>query len=229
MDIQRIEWLEPNRVCMTQGAAVALNLMFESAFDHALFLSLWDRYLGRMATLVQYNLSATSWILLFKTADGDTIRKAYLKQRSKSKKAKSSLTLQDPKRMLSEHFRIFLSRFVRESNSVSNRQGARVKHRFQKFIVNQTEDYRRAFNEMKSRIKSLEQRMERYKADEAGYKEIRGLKRKENIYQTANWFYKRKVRRHPIVDNFGIVNFFDSVLRKKITNPISENIPPFPP
>lgn len=218
MDIQQIKWFEPQTLCLAQGAAVAQNLMFESKADHSLFLSLWERYLGNMAKLVQYHLSPTGWILLFKTYDSDSIKKAYLKQRYKSNKANKANTLEQPKRMLSEHFRIFLSRYVLESNQRINRQGTKVKSRFLKFIVNKAQNYIALFNQMKIKLKALEQKSKRYNPDISRYDAEKEMAQNHSIWKTANWLYEKHVNRHPFVDNFLLVNTNSFVLQKKYDN-----------
>lgn len=214
MDSKKVKWFQPNQIGLVQGAAVARNLMFENKADHELFLRLFDRYVGPMAELIQYNLNATCWMLLLRFRDQKTIRRAYLKQRSKSAKANPESTLTDVSRMISEHFRLFLSRFVFESNKMLNKQGTRVKHRFQKYEINQSSTYIASFKQLSQRIEVLEQRLEKYRADKRAYNTLENETSKNPVWKTGNWMYKHAIERHAIVDNFLIINPINSVLRK---------------
>lgn len=129
-------WLEANKICLAAGDSVALNLMFETKKDHERFLKYWDKYLGGMTEIINYHLSPTGWTILFKTKSANTIQNAYLLQRKKSKKAISKNVLVDVGKILSEHFRIFLSQYVRRTNASHRRSGTLVKQSFSKYILN---------------------------------------------------------------------------------------------
>lgn len=162
-------WLTHNKVCLAKGNAVALNLMFETKKDHQLFLKYWKKYLGSMATLLNYHLSPTGWTLLFKTKSKEDILSAYYELRSQSKKAKSENTLQDVTRILSEHFRIFLSQYVRRSNANHKRRGSKVMQRFSKYVLDETKDYDYLFQKITSQTRDEAQINKKYQADTTQY------------------------------------------------------------
>lgn len=162
-------WLQPNQICIIQGSATACNLMFENKKDHRLFLQMWDKYLGHMTEVINYHLSPTDWTILFKTKSPKEIIHAYQKQRQKSRKAKLKNTLTAPKRMLSEHIRIFLSQYVRASNRQKKRKGTLVMERFRKYILQSHADFKKIFAFISNQIRFPSQTNTRYQADENQY------------------------------------------------------------
>lgn len=181
-------WLLPNKVCIIRGNAVALNLMFENKKDHKIFLQMWDKYLGNMTEVIQYHLSPTDWTILFKTKTKEEIKLAYQTQRSKSKKAKLAYTLEEPKRMLSEHIRIFLSQFVRRSNQNHGRKGTLVLESFQKYILHSSADYEKIFHFISNQHRLLKQNNPRYQADEKNY-DIQKEISDNDLLRVGNKFY----------------------------------------
>lgn len=146
MDFSKREnWLDADSICMANGEAVARNYMFESKMDHQLFHELWNKYLGGMADILNYHLSSTGWVLLFRTRSEKSIVKAYRQLRQKSKKAKLNRTLVDVSRMISEHFRILLSQYVRRINAKKGRKGTLVMERFRKYVFHSEANYNKVF------------------------------------------------------------------------------------
>lgn len=181
-------WLRSNSICLALGDAVAKNLMFESKADHTLFFQLWKKYLGDMATLINYQLSPTGWTLLFRTKSNEDIVSAYQRLRSQSKKAKDVHTLKDISRILSEHFRIFLSQYVRKSNAYHNRKGTKVKQRFSKYVVDETKDYEALFDMITAQKRRQPQVREKYEADESGY-DIEKEMLQDSIWKVGSRLY----------------------------------------
>lgn len=165
----KTHWLDCNRICLAMGNAVARNLMFESKQDHELFFKYWKKYLGGMATLLNYHLSPTGWTLLIKTKSKEEIIAAYHAQRSQSKKAKKENTLKDAPRILSEHFRIFLSQFVRRSNAHHRRKGCKVMQRFHKYVLKDGVDYEYFFEKITKKSRRQVQIKKKYQANLSGY------------------------------------------------------------
>lgn len=164
-------WLEADQICLAQGDAVALNLMFETKKDHQRFLRMWNRYLGEMAEVINYYLSPTGWTILFRTRKSIEIFHAYKKQRKKSKKAMAQCELQCSSKILSEHFRIFLSQYVRSTNAANNRKGTLVMERFQKYVLKNGVDYEKFFALITHKQRHETQRLDKYRADESKYNE----------------------------------------------------------
>lgn len=182
-------WLQSDRVCLAMGNSVALNLMFESKKDHELFFKYWKKYLGGMASLVNYHLTPTGWVLMFRTKSPEEIESAYLRQRSKSKKIKEENTLKDVSRMLSEHFRIFLSQFVRRTNAKHHRKGTKVMQRFHRYVFNETADYEHFFERITRQTRSRPQNRMKYQADETKYDILNQLG-EESIWKVGTRMYK---------------------------------------
>ena len=109
---QYTTWLYPNQVYVLSGGACANSLFFEDKYCHQLFFKYLTRFVEPMVHILQYKLHATEWVLLIQTKSDKEIRKAYKYQRNKSKKADRSKDLVEVERMLSEHFRLFLSNFA---------------------------------------------------------------------------------------------------------------------
>lgn len=181
---QKQQWLHEEQICIAQGQSTALNLMFETQQDHQSFLLFWKKYLGKMAELIQYQFSPTSWTLLFKTKSAEDILQSYYEQRKKSKKTKEYSTLSETSKILSEHFRIFLSQYVRHFNATHKRQGTLVLKRFNKRILPE-EDHLGIFNKMVNQIKVPHQKNKKYTADERSYDKQNSMQ-KGSIWQGGN-------------------------------------------
>lgn len=163
---QKFPWLSANQVCIAQGNSVALNLMFETKADHQIFLTLWERYLGGMTEVLNYHLSPIGWTVLFRTKSSSEISNSFQELRKKSKKATKEI--KDIGRMLSEHFRILISQYVRRTNQLNGRKGTKVMHRFKRFVLNSIVDYNRAF-QLLIKAKDREVHTEKYQADRSKY------------------------------------------------------------
>lgn len=187
--LKRNNWLREDSICVAQGSSVALNLMFESKKEHELFFTLWEKYLGEMVDIIQYYLSPTSWTILFQTKSRHEIQRAYLMQRNKSKKAKLECTLQDPSKILSEHMRIFLSQFVRQSNQVLGRNGSKVMHRFKKCVLNKYENYHDIFQKLTNQVRNALQQRACYRANEKTYDQSSEMNN-ESVWKVGNIYYQ---------------------------------------
>lgn len=200
------KWLNVESVCLASGHAVARNQMFENAKDQKLFIELWKKYLGGMTEIINYHLNQTSWTILFKTKTTTEIKKAYFDQRKKSTKAKASHQLKCESRMLSEHFRIFLSQFVRRTNTQHGRKGTLVLERFKKYVFKKYTEYEQAFNRIVEGFMEPPQKLEKYRVSKMG-KKINSVKEKIKIGRVGNmvelWRYLG-----------GDMGDFNSVLRK---------------
>lgn len=182
-------WLEANSICLAQGESVALNLMFENQKDHELFLQYWKKYLSKMATLINYHLTPAGWTLLFRSKSAKEIEAAYLELRSTSKKAKKKHTLTQASKMLSEHFRIFLSQFVKRTNTRHQRKGTKVKQRFQKYILRDTSEYEELFDMLTRQKRRESQSRRKYRADETKYDQ-KGELDQESKWRVGTRVYK---------------------------------------
>lgn len=184
----KTSWLKSDRICLAMGDAVARNLMFETQQDHELFFKCWKKYLGKMARLVNYHLSPTGWILLFETKSKEEIIDAYHELRSQSKKAKKNTTLQDVSRILSEHFRIFLSQYVRRCNARLERKGCMVLKRFHKYVLKEDIDYTYFFELIRGQKRKQAQTREKYQADLAAY-DVENEMDRDSIWKVGSRMY----------------------------------------
>lgn len=218
-------WLKSDSVCLAMSEAVALNLMFEDKRDHKLFFKCWKRYLGKMASIINYHLTPTGWKILFKTKDDEQIKSAYHHLRKQSRKAKHNHTLSDTSRMLSEHFRIFLSQFVRRSNAEKRRKGTKVMATFDRYVLNESTDYEYFFNKITRQIRTKSQTNIKYQADETQYDCKKELT-KESIWKVGTRMYMGLEKR--FLKEFGVVLLRpkSSVLRKYLQTNITPKPPP---
>ena len=133
-----------------------------------------------MVDILHYKMTPTGWVMAIETKSEKEIGNSYLTQRSKNQKADRTKDIKEAKRMISEHFRMFLSNFVKMSNSYLGREGVLVKKRFDKFLILNEEDYYREF-ELICDLQSCNYRqtVEKYRADESVYEE-------ENEWQDKN-------------------------------------------
>lgn len=220
---QRVKWLDSEKICIAHGSATAKTLMFETKSDHALFLSYWEKYLGDMLELIHYKLSSTQWVLLFRTKDDESIRKAYKALRKKSKKAKKSKSLKDVQRILSEHFRIFLSQYVRRSNAISGREGSKVKCRFKKYIVKDLSEYEEIFNTITEEEKPS-QKYPRYQADEGEYDELKEMQ-EDSVWKIGTRIYAGLEKYDKVLKKMVLLLPSSDVLRKFLS---TSKHPPIP-
>lgn len=179
---KRQKWLMPNRVCIAKGDAVALNLMFETKSDHKLFIKLWETYLGGMTRIINYNLASTGWTVLFSTKSSEEISSSYRRLRKKSRKAKRKNQYTEVHRMLSEHFRIFLSQYVRRTNAKYKRKGTLVMQSFKKYVLDKYTDYKRVFELLTMNCREKAQEFIKYQADERGY-DVKGEMEPESVWK----------------------------------------------
>lgn len=213
----KTKWLEANKICMAKGDATANNLMFERKGNHKMFIELWNRYMSGMAELINYHLSPSGWTLLFKTRSEQDIQRSYMKQRKKSKKADASLTHTDTKRMLSEHFRIFLSQYVRQSNRKLGRSGTKVKQRFTKYLLCDINTYIEEFERIVKRKRPNSQRLKKYQADEKQY-DIKREMQEDSIWKVGNRLYNEKVTQVKVVKGMRLLPPQCYILRKFLLN-----------
>lgn len=186
--MQQNKWLAADKICIAHGYAVSQNLMFEKKQDHQLFFEYWNRYLGGMTEVLNYYLSPTGWVIVFRTCSEEEILVSYQKQRAKSNKAKMKCELQDVGRIISEHFRIFLSQYVRRTNSNSGRKGSKVMSRFKKCILNSTCDYQKVFELIKNQLLADPQSNPRYQTKLENYDRMREMTR-DSIWKVGKRIY----------------------------------------
>lgn len=170
MEYKNTIWMHPNQVYVTSGGACANTLFFEDKHCHSLFFTYLNRFVRPMVDIIHYKLNATEWALLIRTKSEKEIRTAYFAQREKSDKANREIDHLDVSRMLSEHFRMFLSNFAKSCNAHRKRKGTVVMKRFDKFPITTEKDYYREFDKICDlKFCNYQQVMEKYQPDIKDY------------------------------------------------------------
>lgn len=218
-------WFHAEKLCIAHGCCVASNMMFETKKDHQLFLKLWDKYLSPMADLVQYHLSPSGWILMFKTKSKEKIVQAYLTLRKHSQKAKAAHKLTETKRMISEHFRILLSQFVRRMNAKNKRRGTLVLESFRKYVLSNTSEYQRIFKIIVESQANQKQYIKKYQADYSKYDT------KKEMTDRSIWKVGRLIDMVPLVKKIESISAYFmpsrySILRNLLNYSLNTQKPP---
>lgn len=221
-------WLEANQICMASGHCVASNVMFETKKDHQLFLEYWQKYLGEMADVIHYHLTEEGWHIMFKTRSALDIKRAYTQQRMKSQKAKKECTYMDVRRMLSEHFRIFLSQYVRRTNVIHGRKGTKVMERFKKYIFHDKIDYEKVFRLFMKQYKESPQQTKKYRPDEGLYDSKMEMK-SDSIWKVGSRIYDGLEKWDTVWKSFALMPPQYYVLRKYLKNLDPPKISSFSP
>lgn len=222
---KRNQWLHPEKICIAQGNSVARNFMFENKQDHERFFLLWNRYLGKMTTIINYHLTPEGWTVLFRTHSEQDIRNAYKIQRKQSRKAKKKYELKDATKIISEHFRIFLSQYVRRLNASHGRKGTLVLERFRKYVIKDQVDYQKVFRLITSQKVESPQQSKKYQAKIKEYDITRKMEY-DSILKRAKRIYMGLEKWDKILISMELIKPKSYVLRKYFSphNPLI--IPP---
>lgn len=138
-------WMYPNQIYVVSGSASANSLFLEDKKCHTIFFDYLNRFVTPMVNILHYKLTATGWATVIQVKSKKEIKDAYFKQRNKSQKADRDKDLTEVRRMISEHFRMFLSNFARQCNAHLNRHGVWVLKKFDKLHVGTNADYTKEF------------------------------------------------------------------------------------
>lgn len=221
---KEVNWFKANAKCIAMGNAVALNLMFERHRDHQRFLVFWDKYLGAMTKILRYDLTPTGWTILFETYSEEKIKHAYVSQRQKSRKAKAKYMLKDTSKMISEHFRIFLSQYARRSNAKWRRRGTLVMEKFRKYVLPEKVNVDELFTFITKYSRKNQFRSE-YRADESRY-DREGEMTKESHWKSGVLRdFEKLMEKNGVNENGFLDRFKDSVLRKYIIKSSRDILP----
>ena len=148
-----------------------------------------------MVNILNYKLNATEWAILIHTKSAEEIKAAYFSQREKSDRADREKDHSEPFRMLSEHFRMFLSNFAKECNSYLGRKGVVVMKRFDKYPISTQMIYHQEFDRICDlKFCNYQQIKEKYRADKELY-DVDNLLVDQNsephVLRSGNRFYSR--------------------------------------
>ena len=170
MCYQQTIWMHPDRVYVCSGGASANSMFFEDRYCHKLFFKYLNRFVIPMANILHYKLNATEWAILIHTKSEEEIKAAYFRQRNKSDTANREQDHTAACRMISEHFRMALSNFAKESNAYLGRKGVVVMKRFDKYPITSEKSYKQEFERICDlKFCSYQQIKEKYRADEELY------------------------------------------------------------
>lgn len=225
--------MQADQLYVVSGGASANSLFLEDKICHQIFFDYFNRFISPMAELINYKLIATGWVLLIKTKSKLEIQNAYLEQRNKSLKADRTRDLKESKRMLSEHFRMFLSNFAKKSNDHLGRNGVVVKKRFDRFKIVNEHDYHQQF-ELICNLQSCnyKQVVKKYQADENQYDEEGLLQiehKTENVLRSGISVYRNRALLINIPIKLLVVRPYSYVLRKILNSNKNGNKPKTPP
>lgn len=155
--------MEAEHVYLIRGCSVANTPFFEQEADCKLFLELADHYLKEYLTIASFQNNRDGWVMIIVTKTASVIKNAYCARRLLSKKCKKEFELQEVWKMLSDQIRILLSTYVRRTNHETGRKGAKVRHRYERFVFNSVEEALAMQESLEGECYPLEQPEERYR------------------------------------------------------------------
>ena len=198
-----------------------------------IFFKYLKRFVSPMAKILHYKLHSTEWVLMIYTKSEEEIKSAYCRQRNKSKTADREKDLTETKRMLSEHFRMALSNYVKSCNHYLKRRGGLVLRRFQKYPITSEKNYKQEFDRICDlKFCNYQQIKEKYVANKELY-DVDNLLFDQNnqphVLRSGNTFYARVLSREKMPVELMIVWPNSNVLRKILNPPSNDNKNKNPP
>jgi len=214
MKINKTTWLQPEKVFIVSGGASANSLFLEDKKCHKIFFKYFNRFLSEMVEVLHYKLNASGWAILVRVKEESHVIEAYKKQRLKSSKANRNLDFVEPERMISEHFRYFLSSFARRCNHILGRQGVWVKKKFDRIGIDTLRDYKVQFEQI-CKIQDCihEQKKKKYRPKLREYDLMNEMDEK-SILKSSVLVYKSRLNIEKMPINVRIVRPYSDVLRQ---------------
>lgn len=161
--MKKIKEMQAEHIYLIRGASVANTAFFEREEDCKVFLELADHYLGQYLNITRFQNNRDGWVMVVTTKATDVIMKAYQLRRARSKKCKKEFELKEVWQVLSDQIRIFLSTYVKRTNSATGRIGAKVRHRYERFVFESDAEAASTLTELEEAYYPLEQPEERYR------------------------------------------------------------------
>lgn len=161
--MKKIKKMEADHLYMIRGASVSNSAFFEREDDCKLFLELADHYLGEYMSVTSFQNNRDGWVMMIVTKSAETIKSAYAARRAASKKCKEEFTFKEIWQMLSDQIRIFLSTYVKKTNSQTGRSGAKVRRRYERFVFENEAEAKKMSEQLASTCYDQAQSMEQYR------------------------------------------------------------------
>lgn len=161
--MKKIKEMQAEHIYLITGASVANSAFFEQEDDCKMFLELADHYLGQYLKITRFQNNRDGWAMIITTKTADAIMRAYKIRRSLSKKCKKEFELKEVWRVLSDQIRIFLSTYVKRTNGATGRIGAKVRHRYERFVFESDAEALETQANLEEAYYPLEQPEERYR------------------------------------------------------------------
>lgn len=161
--MRKIKKMQADHLYLIRGSSVANSAFFEHEDDCREFLALADHYLEEYLTITSFQNNRDGWVMIIATKSAAAIKAAYQVRRAKSKKCKKQFELKEVWRMLSDQIRIFLSRYVKYTNFKTGRKGAKVRHRYERFLFEDEAEALERQDKLAEEYYPLEQPEERYR------------------------------------------------------------------
>lgn len=225
--------MHPEEIYVVSGGASANSLFLEDKHCHNLFFDYLSRFVCPMVTILHYKVNSSGWTLLIEVKSKEEINKAYLDQRNKSKTANRDKDLVEVKRILSEHFRMFLSNFAKECNRYLNRNGVLVLKKFDKQRITDEQEYQKQFDliyDLQScRYKQV---LKKYQPDKSLYDKEGLLRDKEGVAHvlcSSVGVYKKMVKIESLPISLALARPYSHVLRKVLKKGRNIKNPKYPP
>lgn len=161
--MRKIKEMQAEHMYLIRGSSVSNTPFFEHKEDCKLFLALADPYLKDYLTVASFQNNRHGWVMIIATKTESEIKRAYYARRAKSKKCLKKFELKEVWRMLSDQIRIFLSTYVKNTNHHSGRKGAKVRHRYERFVFESEIEALEIKASLESACHPLAQPLERYR------------------------------------------------------------------
>lgn len=186
--MQYIQKMEAGKFYVLESSATANSVYFETDMLANIFFRYCNYYLKDYLDIRDYCLNRDGWTMLIKTKSRKTIRKHYADIESRRKTKKNTTENTKPKeiwRILSERVRLFISSYVRMSNSALGRTGTLVRRKYSRYLCDDFEAAQAHIRGMRTRQIHLAQPKKKYRGLDTHFRmsmEGQGL-----MLQSSSW------------------------------------------
>lgn len=160
----------PDGYYVLTGASTARDLFFDDDQDIVEFKELFERMLCGYLQVYRMLLYKDQWFIAIKLNNKEQIKKQYLYDRDRSKKANRANDYHEPWRMISERVRVFLCNFVANTNKRKNRKGGKVSSSYKRYYFTNLSEMENEMKNWEERKIASSQKSNTYKYLERHYK-----------------------------------------------------------